>query len=119
MKVTHHEFPFWVTFNYKERWFGCGGALITQRHVLSCQHCFGGEAMTKEDKVEVVFGKTRRDDEGIVKRNVSRIVFHPVLDFAILVLDQEVPLSNNVKMIGLSEKGSDFSGKLATLIGSV
>ena len=74
--------------------------------------------MTSTDEVEVVFGKTQRDDEGVVKRNVRRIVFHPDLDFSILVLEQEVPLSNNVKIINLPEEGSDFTGQLATLIGS-
>ena len=74
--------------------------------------------MPSVDKVEVVFGKTRRDDEGVAKRKVQRIVFHPSLDFAILVLEQDVPLSKYVKIIDLPEKGSDFSGQVATLIGA-
>ena len=118
--MNPHEFPFFAHFHYKGKWYHgrCGGALITSRHVLSCQHCFNNEAMNCFECVEVVFGKTLPNDEGVAKKKVHRIVFHPSLDFSILVLESEVPLSQYVKTIGLPEINSDFSGQNATLAGT-
>ena len=53
--------------------------------------------MTDLKSVEVGFGKTLADDdEGVVKRKVLNIAFHSTVDFAILVLNAEVPLSEHV-----------------------
>ena len=113
--VKPHEFPFLVSFYIDGTWNGLVGALIGPRHVLTCKHCFEGK---EAELIEVGFGKTVRDnDEGVLKRQVQRVVFHPTLDFAILVLGAEAPLSEHVKLIGLSEAGSDFSGQNATLAG--
>jgi len=68
--------------------------------------------------MEVGFGKTvRANDEGVVKERVHSIAFHPHLDIAIIILGAEVPLSQQVRMIGLPETGSDFTGQTATLAG--
>lgn len=117
--VRPHEFPFLVSFYEKGAWAGAGsggGALISPRHVLTCKHCFKGK---KAELFEVGFGKTTRaeDEAGVMKRQVERFVFHPTLDAAILVLAAEVPLSEHVKVLGLPEAGSDFSGQNATLAG--
>ena len=113
--VKPHEFPFLVSFYIDGTWNGLVGALIGPRHALTCKHCFEGK---EAELIEVGFGKTVRDnDEGVLKRQVQRVVFHPTLDFAILVLGAEAPLSEHVKLIGLSEAGSDFSGQNATLAG--
>ena len=60
---------------------GCGGALISPRHVLLCRHCFKDK---KAEVMEVGFGKTvQTDNEGVVKGQVQGFVFHPNLDIAI------------------------------------
>jgi len=111
-----HEFPFLASFYLQGKWTGgCGGALISPRHVLSCAHCFKDK---KPEMMEVGFGKTSRtDDEGVVKRQVQSFAFHPKLDISIIILDDEVPLSEHVKTIGLPEVGSDYTGQTATLAG--
>ena len=100
VKVKPHEFPFLAFFYDKGTWTrGCGGALISPKHVLSCRHCFDGPHSVIQDfkSVEVGFGKTLADDdEGVVKRKVLNIAFHSTVDFAILVLNAEVPLSEHV-----------------------
>ena len=107
VKVEPHEFPFLV-FPYEDRtwenrgwtWMGITAALISPKHVLSCRHCFHGYNKThKPDpkSYEIGFGKTvQQNDEGVVKRKVLNIAFHSTVDFAILVLNAEVPLSEHV-----------------------
>ena len=50
-----HEFPFLASFYLQGKWTGgCGGALISPRHVLSCAHCFKDK---KAELMEVGFGR--------------------------------------------------------------
>ena len=120
--VKPHEFPFLATFYQRERgrekWLGAGGALISPRHVVTMKHGFVDHAK-KNDPIEVGFGKTvRANDEGVVKRQVSHWVFHPTIDLAIAILNEDVPLSEHIKTIGLPEAGDDFTGQNATLAGA-
>ena len=115
--VKPHEFPFLVSFYLNGTWTGgCGGALISLRHVLSCAHCFRDK---KAELMEVGFGKlVRTNDEGVVRERVQSIAFHPDnIDIAIIILGAEVPLSEHVKTIGLPEVDSDYMGQTATLAG--
>ena len=113
--VKPHEFPFLVSFYLNGTWTGgCGGALISLRHVLSCAHCFRDK---KAELMEAGFGKTvRANDEGVVRERVQSIAFHPDnIDIAIIILGAEVPLSEQVKTIDLPEVDSDYMGQTATL----
>ena len=101
--VKPHEFPFLATFYWrksgKEEW-GAGGALINPRHVVTMKHGFVDHAK-KNDPIEVGLGKTvRAHDEGVVKRQVSHWVFHPTIDLAIAILNEDVPLSEHIKTRG-------------------
>ena len=115
VSVKPHEFPFLPVFYHKSTsWTGgCGGALISPRHVITVWHCF-------QDKIskqtQVGFHKTdREDEEGVVKRQVQRFVFHPTLDVGIIVLKSKV---DNIEPIRLPEDdGCDYNGQIVTLVG--
>ena len=94
--VKPHEFPFLASFYLNETWTGgCGGALISPRHILSCAHCF--KDRVNAELMEVGFGKTVRDnDEGVVKERVQSIAFHPNIDISIIILGAEVPIYPSV-----------------------
>ena len=113
--VKPHEFPFLPVFYHKSTsWTGgCGGALISPRHVITVWHCF-------QDKIskqtQVGFHKTdREDEEGVVKRQVQRFVFHPTLDVAILVLKRAMDFIRPVRLP--EDDGCDYNGQIITLAG--
>ena len=113
--VRPHEFPFMPAFYHKSNsWTGgCAGALISPRHIITVWHCF----RDKDSKfTQVGFHKTDRDDEeGVVKKQVQRFVFHPVLDVGILVLKSNV---EGIQPIHLPEDdGCDYNGQIVTLVG--
>ena len=119
--VKPHEFPFLALLYWKgsgrEEW-GVGGALISPRHVVTCKHGFADHAK-KNDPIEVGLGKTvGAHYEGVVKRQVSHWVFHPTIDLAIAILNEDVPLSEHIKTIGLPDAGDNFEGQNATLAGA-
>merc|ERR1711874_935419 len=115
VKVKPHEFPFLPVFYHKSTsWTGgCAGALISPRHVITVWHCFQ-EKVSKQ--TQVGFHKTDRDDEeGVVKRQVQRFVFHPTLDVGILVLKSKV---DDIEPIRLPEDdGCDYNGEIITVVG--
>ncbi|XP_055308147.1 chymotrypsin-2-like [Sitodiplosis mosellana] len=74
-KAAAKEFPYIVSIrDAKVHKHFCGGALITQRNVLSAGHCLIGRRF-QPDSIYIALGVFNRLDDG-VRKNVKRITIH-------------------------------------------
>lgn len=106
----------------------CGGALVGRQHVVTAGHCVA-KAKAPES-IKVILGDLvlNSDIEELPHEefNVLQIRVHPNFQFtpqadrydvAILVLDRPVQYRENIMPICLPEKGTDFTGRTATVAG--
>ncbi|XP_052739992.1 plasminogen [Bicyclus anynana] len=122
-RAEPHSFP-WTVAITKNNIMHCGGALITDRHVLSAGHCFKWD---KLNNLVVKIGLDRVNDQTNVEtRSVSHSVIHerfhstPVRDendIAIATLDHPVRFNKYITPICLPQSGEDFGGRIGTIVG--
>ncbi|XP_077492496.1 transmembrane protease serine 9-like [Amblyomma americanum] len=118
------QFP-WVvrvrTFLTPNLGFGCGGTIITRRHVLTAAHCVKIEGK-KVLKVDVLYGDP--DVTRATQVDVEKCLPHqdynekpPVNDIAILLVKEPFQFSDTVKPACLPPGKLDIAGKRAVTPG--
>ncbi|XP_037043063.1 insulin-like growth factor-binding protein complex acid labile subunit [Bradysia coprophila] len=116
-EVLRDEWPFIAALYYSTslKYF-CGGTIISNKHVLTAAHCIQGKfsnVILSPDEITIRLGAynlTAVNESGVVNRNVTQIHMHPdwsVLeekydaDIAILVLNENVTFSSNIRPVCL------------------
>lgn len=100
------EAPWQVLVQKSNGDFG-GGSIISSNLILTARHVVVG---TTASQIQVGAGISKRSDlGGNNSYGVSRIILHPTLDVALLVLSRNLSYSNNIKPIDiLSASKSSF-----------
>nr|XP_021195380.2 polyserase-2 [Helicoverpa armigera] len=122
-RAEPHSFPWTVAILKNER-MHCGGAMITDKHVLSAGHCFKWDNFKT---MEVLIGLDNMDDlKNVEKRNISNVVIHEAFtstavrdenDIAIATLNHPVAFNDNIVPICLPEPAEDFTNRIGTIVG--
>ncbi|KAJ8718939.1 hypothetical protein PYW07_016495 [Mythimna separata] len=122
-RAVPHSFPWTVAILKNDR-MHCGGAMITNKHVLSAGHCFKWDNFLT---MEVFIGLDNLDDlKNVEKRNISNVVIHELFtstavrdenDIAIATLHQPVVFNDNIVPICLPNPGEDFTNRIGTIVG--
>ncbi|RWS29267.1 secreted salivary gland peptide-like protein [Leptotrombidium deliense] len=102
----------------------CGGALVTDRFIITAAHCVRGQ---KETDITVRLGAYEFENEERKMTNdykVERIFIHPNYnktsqqnDIAILKLASKVPFNDDIHPICLPSENNKYVGKMATVVG--
>ncbi|KAK7057018.1 CLIP domain-containing serine protease, partial [Halocaridina rubra] len=102
----------------------CGGALLSERHVLTAAHCI---ASFDRSSIWVRLGEydfNRRDDSPHVERRIAAFNLHPNFnsrtfenDIAVLILESPVQYNDFIRPICLPPPGESFAGRPGTVIG--
>ncbi|XP_022113521.2 serine protease 42 [Pieris rapae] len=122
-RAEPHSFPWTVAILKNER-MHCGGAMITDRHILSAGHCF------KWDNIQDMMALIGLDNldylAEVEKRNISSVKIHERFtstavrdenDIAVATLNTPVDFSDNIVPICLPKPGQDFSNRVGTIVG--
>ncbi|XP_012549560.1 male reproductive organ serine protease 2 isoform X1 [Bombyx mori] len=122
-RAVPHSFP-WTVAILKQKLLHCGGALITNEHVLSAGHCFKWD----EPKImRVLLGLDHLDNmTGVEIRTISNVKIHEHFtstalrdehDIAIVTLNKPVFFGDNIIPICLPSPGADFANRMGTIVG--
>ncbi|XP_014226200.2 serine protease SP24D-like [Trichogramma pretiosum] len=106
------EFPYHVAIIVDEH-YQCGGALISDQHVLTAAHCVQDVVKDPNSYVEIRAGSTNWKS-GYTKFDVRRVAHSPdyrkdsvVGDVAIIQLKEPVTFTEKIKPIGLPNLNAD------------
>nr|AQM58441.1 venom s1 protease with cub domain 9 [Pristhesancus plagipennis] len=121
VETGKHEFP-WMAAIRREGVQFCGGAIITEYHVLTAAHC----TVNKHDiELEVLVGTNIRwaELEGqrikvkqIVEQKYDKGNAHDN-DISILVLEEKIKFNDNVGPVCLSPEYPNLNNKYITVMG--
>lgn len=106
------QFPFFaevINFQPEERTVICGGALISERKVITADHCLKNSV-----GIGVRLGSTRKHQGKPFV--VARQVKHPSMDFLVLVLESPVVTEEKIEPIRIMQRPV-ISGEVCTAIG--
>ncbi|XP_045496319.1 transmembrane protease serine 11D-like isoform X1 [Colias croceus] len=122
-RAEPHSYP-WTVAILKNNRMHCGGAMITDKHVLSAGHCFKWDNISE---MLVLIGLDNLDDMmNVEKRNISAVKIHERFtstavrdenDIAVATLDAPVQFSDTIVPICLPKPGQDFSNRVGTIVG--
>lgn len=120
--ASEHEFPYTVSLrdSATNRHF-CGGALISEKHVLSAGHCLY-RRKNKPNKTFVRLGLWNRFNHG-VRKNIRKIILHPEFnrdvmqnDIAILIFFTKVTFTEHIQPVALPQSNVHENGFLQAII---
>ncbi|KAM3967112.1 transmembrane protease serine 11D [Aphomia sociella] len=122
-RAEPHSFP-WAVAILKNNHMHCGGAIITNKHVLSAGHCFKWDNFYS---MRVLIGLDNLDNlSNVAQRNVSKVVIHEGFtstavrdenDIAIATLNSPIVFGETIIPICLPQPGQDFAGWTGTIVG--
>ncbi|XP_049870887.1 clotting factor G beta subunit-like [Pectinophora gossypiella] len=122
-RAEPHSYP-WTVAILKNDKMHCGGALVTNKHVLSAGHCFKWDNFTT---MEALLGLDNFDDlSNVAKRTFIDVYIHEAFtstavrdenDIAIATLNIPVIFSDTIVPICLPKPNQDFTGLVGTIVG--
>ncbi|KAJ2947406.1 hypothetical protein O0L34_g17185 [Tuta absoluta] len=122
-RAEPHAYPWTVAILKNDR-MHCGGAIVTNKHVLSAGHCFKWDNFTT---MEALLGLDNFDDlRNVAKRTFIDVMIHEKFtstavrdenDIAIATLDKPVVFSETIVPVCLPQRGQDFTGLIGTIVG--
>ncbi|CAH2085629.1 unnamed protein product [Euphydryas editha] len=122
-RAEPHSFP-WTISIIKEGRQHCGGALITDTHILSAGHCFKWD---DKDLMRALIGLDSMDDlSNVEERAISKVIIHENFkstavrdenDIAIATINRPVAFSKTIRPICLPEREQNFGGRVGTVVG--
>nr|BAL04888.1 serine protease like protein [Antheraea yamamai] len=122
-RAEPHSFPWTVAILKNER-IHCGGAIITNKHVLSAGHCFKWDDI---NSMKVLIGlDTFEDLRNVEERSISKAVIHEKFsstavrdenDIAVATLNRPVVFSNTILPICLPKPREEFADRIGTIVG--
>nr|BAP76070.1 serine protease like protein [Aglia japonica] len=122
-RAEPHAFPWTVAILKNER-MHCGGAVITNKHILSAGHCFKWDDFTS---MKVLIGLDNLEDlNKVEQRSISNVIIHEQFtstavrdenDIAVATLNQPVVFSENIVPICLPQPKEEFGDRVATIVG--
>ncbi|XP_046967009.1 plasminogen-like [Vanessa cardui] len=122
-RAEPHSFP-WTAAIMKKDSLHCGGAIVTDRHILTAGHCFKWDDV---QKLTVLLGLDNIDQlEDVEKRSISKTVIHEDFtttavrdenDIAIATINKPIQFGKTIIPICLPNPGQDFSERVGTVVG--
>lgn len=116
------QFPYSISIrDYITKAHFCGGAIISDQHILTAAHCLQGN-LSKAQNVYVVVGALHRDDEETMIK-VANISIHQYFvketnknDIAMIKTAKKIYFTDTVKPIALTKKPIRRGGVLSVLL---
>nr|BAL04889.1 serine protease like protein [Samia cynthia pryeri] len=122
-RAEPHSFPWAVAILKNER-MHCGGAVITDKHVLSAGHCFKWDDFKT---MKVLIGLDDFNDlKDVEERTISKVIIHENFsstavrdenDIAVATLNKPVAFTSTIVPICLPEPGEEFKNRVGTIVG--
>nr|XP_053605955.1 uncharacterized protein LOC128672684 [Plodia interpunctella] len=122
-RAQPHSFP-WAMAILKNDRMHCGGALITDKHILSAGHCFKWD---DSRTMKVLIGLHDLDKlNNVTTRTISKVVIHEKFtstavrdenDIAIATLNQPVTFSPYIIPVCLPDRDQNFGDWAGTIVG--
>nr|BAM34530.1 serine protease like protein [Actias artemis] len=122
-RTVPHSFPWTVAIVQNGR-MHCGGAIITNKHVLSAGHCFKWDDFRS---MQVLIGLDNLDDlKDVEERKITDVVIHENFtsnavrdenDIAVVTINEPVEFSKTIIPICLPQQGEEFADRVGTIVG--
>lgn len=107
-KAADGQFPYMVSiFDYNRMIHICGGAILTDRLVLSAAHCLI-DFKSMPDRLWIIFGLVKLENIQNSEKNITEITFHPSFkapsyhhDLSVLRIAGKIRFNEFIKPIAL------------------